>query len=215
MIKKYSAALVFTIISFFTSAQVPDFFIGGWNTSTTNRFTRITVSPNLVQQVYRLECTMMSDTDIIQFNVIADGVVLPVSFYEASVVLVEAKDIAIQQVTPGAFVSGNWRLVQKPAVTAVSIPWAGYARLNREILVASLKTEQEFVLSINASSSNCTATTMTVFVDGVLVKDNAGQPLIFAPGSSIYGRGKLITLRPAGNCTGNTNPVYGSLKLKG
>jgi hypothetical protein len=215
MIKKYSLVLLLATVSVFANAQVPEFFIGGWNTSTANRFTRITVSPNLVQQVYRLECSMASDTDIVQFNIFADGVVIPVSFFEASVVLVEAKDIAIQQVTPGAFFSGNWKLVQKPAIASVSIPWAGYAKLNKDILVASLKTEQEFVLSLNATSSNCTATSMTVFIDGVVVKDNANQPLIFAPGSSIYGRGKLITLRPMGNCTGNTNPVYGNLKLKG
>jgi hypothetical protein len=215
MIKKYCLFMLFATASVFAKAQVQDFFIGGWNTTTANRFTRITVSPNLVQQVYRLECTMMSDADIMQFNVIADGVLIPVSFYEGSVVLVEAKDIALQQVTPGAFISGNWKPVQKPAIASVSIPWAGYPKLNKDILVASLKTEQEFVLSINSTSSNCTATSMTVFVDGVVVKDNANQPLIFAPGSSIYGRGKVITLRPAGNCTGNTNPVYGSLKLKG
>jgi hypothetical protein len=215
MTRKYYLLVLLATVAVFAKAQVPEFFIGGWNTATANRFTRITVSPNLVQQVYRLECTMMSDTDIVQFNVIADGVLQPVSFYEGSVVLIEAKDIALQQVTPGAFFSGNWKLVQKPAIAAVSIPWAGYAKLNKDILVASLKTEQEFVLSLNQTSSNCTATSMTVFIDGVVVKDNANLPLVFAPGSSIYGRGKLITLRPTGNCIGNTNPVYGSLKLKG
>jgi hypothetical protein len=215
MSKKCCIALLFLAIGISVKAQVTEFFAGGWNTATANRFTRITVSPGLVQQVYRLDCTMMGDSDIMQFNVIADGVLIPVSFYEGSTVLVEAKDIAIQQVTPGTFIGGSWKLVQKPAITSVSIPWAGYPKLNKDILVASLKTEQEFVLSINQSSSNCTATSMTVLIDGIVVKDNANQPLVFAPGSSIYGKGKVVTLRPIGNCAGNTNPVYGSLKLKG
>jgi hypothetical protein len=37
------------------------------------------------------------------------------------------------------------------------------------------------VLSIYAASSNGTAAGMTLFIDGVVVKDNTNQPLVFAP----------------------------------
>jgi archaellum component FlaF (FlaF/FlaG flagellin family) len=215
MMKKYCLLLLLVLCAALASAQtVPEFFTGFWTTATSNRFTRITASPGLTQQVYRLESIMQSDANILQFNIIADGVVLPVSFYEGSVVLVEAKEIAIQQVTPGVVFAGTWKVVQKVPVAPITTTWAGYAQLNRDILIASFKTEQEFVLSVNGTSTNCTNTAMTVFIDGVVVKDNNNQPLIFAPGSSIYGKGKVITLRPSGTCTGNTNPVYGTLKIK-
>jgi hypothetical protein len=47
--------------------------------------------------------------------------------------------------------------------------------------LSSCKTEQGFVLSIYAASSNGTAAGMTLFIDGVVVKDNTNQPLVFAP----------------------------------
>ncbi len=186
---------------------------GGWVTTNTARFTRITVSANLPQQVYRIESVLLTDTSTLQYNVIVDGVAQPVSFYEGSVVVVEGKDIAIQQVSTGPMVNGTWRMMQKPAAAATSIPWAGYARFNRDILVTSLKTEQEFVLSVNNNIPNCTATAMYVLIDGVMVKDTANQPLVLQSGSSVYGRGKQVTLRLIGNCTGVNNPVSGSIKL--
>jgi hypothetical protein len=41
--------------------------------------------------------------------------------------------------------------VQKPAVTSVNIPWAGYAELNKYLLVASLKTEHGCVTGCGPS----------------------------------------------------------------
>jgi hypothetical protein len=213
--KRYLVLLLLVGTSLTTVAQTlaTELLWGGWITTNANRFTRITVSPNLPQQVYRIESVLFTDTSTLQYNIIVDGVVQPTSFYEGSVVVVEGKDIAIQQVNPGASLNGTWRMIQKPAAATTSMAWAGYARLNRDILVASLKTEQEFVLSINNNIPNCTATAMQVLIDGVSVKDAANQPLVFMPGSYIYGRGKVITLRPIGNCTGVNNPVMGSIKL--
>jgi hypothetical protein len=213
--KRYLVLLLLIGASLSTIAQTManELLWGGWMTTNANRFTRITVSPNLPQQVYRIESVLFTDTSTLQYNVIVDGVAQPTSFYEGSVVVVEGKDIAIQQVNLGASLSGTWRMIQRPAAAATSIAWAGYARLNKDILVASLKTEQEFVLSINNNIPNCTATAMNVLVDGVSVKDANNQPLVLVSGSSVYGRGKVITLRPIGNCTGVNNPVSGSIKL--
>lgn len=213
--KRYLLLFLFIASGLTTIAQTmaTELLWGGWMTTNTTRYTRITVSPNLPQQVYRIESILLTDTSTLQYNIIVDGVVQPNSFHEGSVVVVEGKDIAIQQINPGPMVNGIWRMIQKPAAAATSIPWAGYARFNKDILVASLKTEQEFVLSINNNIPNCTATAMQVIIDGVPVKDATNQPLVLLSGSSVYGRGKLVSLRPIGNCTGTTNAVYGSLKL--
>lgn len=216
--KQYFLLLFFACSYSIAGAQAttPEFFQGVWNTSNTAKFTRLTVSPNLTNQVYRIDCsTVINDADILQFNIYVDGVVQTVSFYEGSSVLVEGKDIALQQVNPGAAATGIWRVVQKPAIAPVTANWVGYSKLNKDILVASLKTEQEFILHISHDLANCTASTtgMNVYIDGVPVKDRNNVMLTFAAGNSMYGKGKVITIRPLGICTGN-NVIAGTIKLK-
>lgn len=186
---------------------------GGWSTSNANRYTRITGTNNLDNKVYQIECTYMTDNDILQFRLIVDGVTLPVTFHEGSYVTVEGKSIAIQQITPGKMIRGTWKIIQQPEISANSSSWNYVPRVNADMLIASLKTEQEFLLSINYSSTNCTNTSMTVIIDGQPVLDNNNNPLIFWEGSTIYGKGKTVVIRAAGTCTGN-NTVNGDFKIK-
>lgn len=197
-----------------TAQPQPELLTGGWSTSNSNRFTRITGTSNLDSKVYRIDCTMMVDTSVLQFNIIVDGITIPASFFEGSYVVVEGKNIAIQQANPGKMVKGTWKVIQVPEIPPVSVQWAGYPKINKDILIAALKTEQEFVVSINYTSLNCSNTTMTVYIDGTPVKDNNNNILTFWEGSSIYGKGKNIVIRVAGSCAGNNDPVYGDLKLK-
>lgn len=212
--KSFLAALAFLLFIQPIAAQPqPELLAGGWSTSNANRFTRITGTGNLDSKVYRIECTMMVDTAILQFNIFVDGITIPASFFEGSYVVVEGKNVAIQQVNPGKMVKGTWKVIQQPEIAPTSIPWAGYPKLDKDILVTSLKTEQEFVLSINYTSTSCSNTAMTVYIDGVPVKDNNNNVLTFWEGSSVYAKGKYIVIKTTGACTG-ANPVYGELRLK-
>lgn len=193
--------------------RAQDLNAGGWTTSNSSMFTRITGTNNLNNYVYRIECTTLADNDILKFNVIVDGVTIPVSFYEGTYIAVEGKNIALQQISPGKMIKGSWKIIQQPEVAATTLPWVLSPKLNTEMLIANLKTEQEFLLTINYTSSNCTNTGMTVMIDGQPIKDNNNNVLTFAEGSTIYAKGKTVTLRVTGNCTGN-NAVTGELKLR-
>ena len=185
---------------------------GGWSTNNTSRLTSITGPGNLPVRVFRLDATMLVDTDVLQFTVIVDGVRIPTRFTEGSGVLVEGKSIAIEQSTPGRLVQGNWKVIQQPDVLAERVQWGSTQSLNINLLVASFQTEREFVLSINTVSTNCSGTSMTVTIDGTPVRDANGAVLALPEGSSLLAKGKSIVVKTAGNCTG-LNTVNGDLRI--
>ncbi|MCM4155993.1 hypothetical protein [Gramella sp. AN32] len=211
MIVKSIFTLIVFMISFF-GAQGQTLSSGGWRTSVDNPFTRITVSNNLETNIYKIECTTLVDAPILQFKITVDGTVVQAIFQEGSYVVVEGKMITIQQLTPGIMVKGTWAIIQQPETSAITIPWNYYTSLSNDLLVATLKVEQEFLLSINYSTLNCSNTSFTVFIDGLPVKDENNNILKFLEGSTIYGKGKLITIRATGTCNNNT-PIGGDLKL--
>lgn len=186
---------------------------GGWTTSNAARYTRITGTNNLDTKVYQVESTYFADSDVLQFNLIVDGVTLPVTFHEGSSVAVEGKSIAIQQTAAGKMFRGTWKIIQQPEVGATTLPWGFVPKVNADQVVATLKTEQEFLLSINFSSTGCTNTAMTVYIDGQPVRDAANNVLTFWEGSTVYGKGKLVVIRPTGTCSA-TGMIAGDLKLR-
>ena len=204
------------VATFFVSAQAfgqsSSLLAGGWSTGNTTRLTTITGPGNLSLRVFRIETTILADSDVPGFTVIADGVRIPVQFTEGSGVIVEAKSVAIEQTTPGRLIRGTWKVIQQPDIAAEVLPWAATQRLNSELLIASFQTEREFVLSINSTSSNCVGTAMTVTIDGTPIKDTRGATLSFAEGSSVVGKGKLVVVRSAGSCTG-LSTVNGDLRI--
>lgn len=187
---------------------------GFWSTNNTNGYTRITVSNNPDNKVYQIESTYNTDTDVLLYNVIVDGVMLPITFHEGTTVVVEGKNIAIRQVAPlKKMIRGTWKVVQQAEIAANIFQWFFVPRINVDQLIASLKTEQEFLLTITPQSPNCTNTSFMVIIDGQPVKDDNNNVLIFPEGSTISGKGKVISLRATGTCTGN-NTINGTLNLK-
>ncbi len=185
---------------------------GGWSTTGPGSYTRITATNNLDQKVYSIQNTIMMDTDIIEFEIIADGVIIPAKMYEGGFVAVEGKSIFIRQTKPGRMIKGSWKTIQQSETQATVITWTGYPSLNKDILVANLKTEQEFIIEIHGSI-DCNDATFQVFIDNVPVKDNNNNTLTFWNGSSLLGKGKSVVVRVNGSCT-NTQTVSGYLKLK-
>lgn len=185
---------------------------GGWSTSGPGSYTRITATHNLDQKVYSIQNTIHMDDAILEFDIIADGVTIPTKMFEGGFVAVEAKSIFIRQTKPGKQIKGSWKTIQQPETAATVIPWMGYASLNKDILVASLKTEQEFIIEIHGSL-DCNDAAFQVFIDNVPVKDGSNNTLTFWNGSSLIGKGKLVVVRVSGSCTG-AKPITGYLKLK-
>jgi hypothetical protein len=109
-------------------------------------------------------------------------------------------------------VKGAWAIIQEPEISATTIPWNYYPSLSNDLLVASLKVEQEFLISINYATINCSNTSFNIFIDGQPIKDANNNTLIFLEGSTVYGKGKNIVIRATGACTNNT-PIGGDLKL--
>ncbi|TYP99233.1 hypothetical protein C7447_102555 [Tenacibaculum adriaticum] len=210
--KKYFIIFILIVTNFATNGQTATLSAGGWRTSNNNPFTRITGSNNLATKIYRIECTALVDTSILQFRIIVDGTPIQATFQEGSYVVVEGKQIAIEQLSQGTMVRGAWTIIQEPEIAATTVPWNYYPSLSNDLLVASLKVEQEFLISINYSTINCSNTSFNVFINGQPVKDTNNNTLIFLEGSTVYGKGKSILIRATGACTNNM-PIVGDLKL--
>lgn len=208
----YLTLLILSITHFGIIGQTATMSTGGWRTSTENPKTRITATNNLSSKIYRINCITLVDATILQFRIIVDGTPIQPTFQEGSFVVVEGKEIFIEQTTPGAMIIGTWTIVQESERAALTLPWNYYTSLTNDLLIASLKVEQEFLLSINSTSINCTGTSFTIFIDGQAVKDANNNIMKFLEGSTIYGKGKNILIRASGSCTLNS-PIVGDLKL--
>ena len=210
--KNFLIVIILIATCFVAKGQTATLSTGGWRTSNDNPFTRITIGSNLETKVYRIECTTLVDASILQFRIIIDGVPVQATFQEGSYIVVEGKEIAIEQLSQGSMIKGTWAILQEPEKLATTIPWNYYPSFTNNLLVADLKVEQEFLLSINYTTINCSNTSFIVFIDGQPVKDSSNNTLKLLAGSTIYGKGKSILIRAAGVCTNNT-PIAGDLKL--
>lgn len=212
--KRLFIVLAIMLISVTYPQQVQeDFYSGGWKIGENTTYTRITATSNLEVKKYLIWNTILVDNNTLEFDVIADGVILPAKMFEGGYAIVEAKEIFIRQATPGQFILGAWKIIQNGSTGFFRTQWAGYPSINKDILVTDLKTEQEFVLSINRSTVDCQNTSFSVYIDGNAVKDSNNNTLIFYAGSSIIGKGKKVVIRVNGTC-GNSTPVTGDIKLK-
>ncbi|MGB8192091.1 MAG: hypothetical protein WCF67_09245, partial [Chitinophagaceae bacterium] len=179
--------------SFAVAQAQADLFSGFWTTSNTLKSTIITATPTASSRIYRIECLAdANDGQIYQAQIFVDGVQLTNPLVEGSHVMVEGKSIAIRQVGTATLYRGIWKVIQPQdaVLQAERSTWISYPSLNRDILVASFKTEQEFVLTINQPNIAVVGGSMIVTIDGNVVKDSAGNTVVFSEGSSVYGKGK-------------------------
>jgi hypothetical protein len=179
----------------------PHLYSGGWSTLNAEGYTTITATGNLTPHVYRITAPQGPETDALQFAIYVDGQPLPVPLFQGGSAVVQGSRIAMLQRAGGASVPGSWTVLQEPQVPVEQINWIGYPSIDREILVASLKTEQEFVLTLTrGGGTQCKQTTMTVTIDGTPVRATNGQPMVFHDGASVLGKGKVVTVRVGGTC---------------
>lgn len=187
-------------------------FEGGWSSTNGSRTSVISTTADK-KRLFFLTNTMLVDPSILEFEVTADGVKIPTTFFESGSVVIYAGKLDIRQVNDGQNIRGNWKLLQQPEIASTIIPWAAYPSLNKEVLVANLGTAQDFVLHVN-NTTGCVNVSCNVFIDGNVVKDQAGNPAPFIPGSSFIGFGKNVKLKAQGTCSPVSSiPVTGTMEL--
>lgn len=209
---RYILCYLLISLSFTTHAQ--DLLSGGWTTSNALKTTLITATSTATPRVYRIDCQgIVNDGETFQVQIIVDGTALPNYLVEGSYVVVEGRNIVLKQISTGVTkVRGTWKVIQRPEISIEKLLWTAYPPLNREQLVTSFITAQEFVVSINLTTIGCSNSSMTVYIDGNAVKDAAGNVVIFSEGSSVYGSGKSVSIKVTGTCTG-FNAVMGDCKI--
>lgn len=186
-------------------------FQGGWSTNNSSKVSVISAVPE--KRLFFISNIMFADQKVLEFDVYADGVKVPVSFFESGSVAVQAGKIEIRQLSEGQNIKGSWKLLQESDVPATQIPWASYPSLNKEVLITNLSTAQNFVFEIG-STTGCSNVSCNVFIDGNVVKEQTGTPAVFVPGSSFIGFGKRVTVKAQGTCVNPTStPITGSLRL--
>lgn len=187
---------------------------GAWSTVNPNK-TTIICNSAVSSRIYRItNGTMSADNAFDDYTIIVDGIELPRRFMEGGGVVVEGKRVELRQNGVSTVSIGVWEIIQKQAVEAIASTWAAKPELNKELLVADLKTAQEFQFSVNSESIGCKQNFIEVAVDGNTVKDNDGRPVNFAASSSFLGEGKRITIKVSGQCSANNSFVSGSLLLR-
>lgn len=187
-------------------------FEGGWASSNLSRTSVISTTPDR-KKLFFLTNTMLVDASILEFEVTADGVKIPTTFFESGSVAIYAGKLDIRQINDGQNIRGNWKLLQHVDVPSSIIPWAAYPSLNKEVLVANFASAQDFVLHVN-NTTGCVNVSCSVIVDGNLIKDQAGNTAVFIPGSSVIGLGKNVRVKALGTCAPvSSTPVTGTMEI--
>lgn len=195
------------------TAQKTHLFHGGWKTSDSTTLTTITSTPLEVSKVFRISCTELVDSDILEFKFHVDGKTIIASLNEGGSVFIQGRSVSIEQVGAGANFLATWEAVQENLIEFEQSTWVVYPQNNSHTLIAVFEKEQDFVLSINLESNGCTNGKMTIFVDGNVVTDKDGKKIEFLEGSSIIGKGKIVSVIVSGSCT-QKNKFYGNIKIQ-
>lgn len=185
---------------------------GGWKTSGSIKLTTITAVPLEKSKVFRISCTELVDANILEFRLLVDGKTIIAPLNEGGSVFIQGKSVFIEQMDDGVNFLATWEAVQEKPLDFEQSTWVVYPKNDSQSLLAAFEEEQEFVLSINLKSNGCSDGRMTVFIDGNAVTDKDGNTIEFLEGSSVIGKGKIVSVLVSGTCTQN-NKFYGSIKI--
>lgn len=187
-------------------------FLGGWKTSNEQKLTAITAKPLELSKVFRISCTELIDADVVQFRFYVDGKTIIAPLNEGGSVFIQGKSIFIEQIEEGINFLAKWEVVQETPLAFEKAIWVVYPQEGIQSLVAAFEEEQDFVLSINLKSNGCSDGRMVVVIDGQEVKDNKGNVIQFLEGSSVIGKGKIVSVVVTGTCSPK-NKFYGDIKI--
>lgn len=190
-----------------------EMYSGGWKTSDSHKLTSLTATPLTESKVFRITCTEMVDAQYVDFKIQVDGKQTIAHLNEGGSIFVEGKEIHIEQVTAGVNILATWEAVQEQIIEFEQANWTAFPQDGGESLVCAFEDEQEFVLSINSSSTGCRNGLMSVIIDDSAVEDLSGNLLQILEGSSIIGKGKIVSIRVTGDCD-NHNPFRGEVKIR-
>ncbi len=189
-----------------------EFYEGGWRTNAAHPQTRITYEAQL-PHTFLIRCTELVDGSTAKYVVTADGKTFVFPLLEGSSMVVEGKDIHIEQ-THGDAVGTpvTWTAIQQNPTEAIGIQWT--ARSGQGLTtVLALNNAQEFVIQFNQGFPDCPNATMQVFIDGKVVVDKNGGSLRFVEGSSLLAYGSIVAVSADADCVGGSR-LSGSIKLK-
>lgn len=194
-------------------------YAGGWNTSDKERFSKIIATDLESPKLFLIKAMEFIDADLIKFKIHVDGKTISEPFHEGGNVLVEGKNITIEQLNEGAHTYSTWQVVQEPEIEFDSFAWEVDLSdgIVEPTLVASFTTEREFILDFNITTSDMKdVAIMEVIIDGKSVtRDEPGNPLaMFLEGNSLIGKGKVVAVMIAKSGSNDTKKFSGSIKLR-
>jgi hypothetical protein len=188
-------------------------YSGGWKTSDSHKLTSLTAIPLDESKMFRITCTEMVDAQYVDFKIQVDGKQIIAHLNEGGSIFVEGKEIHIEQTTAGVNILATWEVVQEQTIEFERANWTAFPQDGGESLVCAFENVQEFVLSINSASTGCRDGLMSIVIDGTAIENLSGNLLQLLEGSSIIGKGKIVSIRVSGNCD-NYNPFRGEVKIR-
>lgn len=179
----------------------PRLLEGGWKTGPKNKSTTITATKLSDAVTFRFRCVELVGGKLAKFRFIVDKKAIIAPMTEGSSVLIRGKEIWVEQVGTNTFAFTTWQAVQSDPQEFDVGTWQTLGK-GASVLAAALDKDQWFVLSFNLpGGGGCTDGGMVVTIDGKAVKNRAGDAaLTFLPGSSLIGKGKIVSVRIAGKC---------------
>lgn len=188
---------------------------GSWNTSNPNKITTITGVLLEEVKVVSLRAGLPDSSTLREYQLIVDGTTLTGVFAEGGMLTVAGRNIVIKQTDTNSSGSGGWFVqtgAQRESVSNIidDLGFVTAAPANKEYTLANFQNAKSVLLvvgsplvpfgSLTQLTPTCTGALVTIFVDGVSIKDSTGSDILFPIGSTTHVRGRNIRVKFSGTC---------------
>ncbi|WP_434345714.1 hypothetical protein ACN6A1_27670 [Myxococcus virescens] len=151
-----------------------------------------------------------------RYNVDADGRQAEYGVAQMSQAVVEGINVELRQTSPNLVHKGEWRVVSPPPtlVNFIKAGW-GVTQANPKTQVLDLDAARHFVVTyLGHPEEICRDRFVSVRVDGAMLLQRNGIPVLLHPGSSVWVYGKSLVVELVGECPFPEGTYLGNVKLQ-
>jgi len=158
-------------------------------------------------RLFLLSCTERVDEDLIEYMVLADDRIYPITFSEGGAILVEARGPRVQQITPGTAPPCSVQLFPEAFNQSVSFTFEARHAVPEQVLALHPDRQRRFRIDFEIPAlpdlPECSRITLRPFVNGSNVMTPDNRPLDLQAGTSFWGLGHSVSVTTANGIGGD------------
>ncbi|MBW1294970.1 hypothetical protein [Aquimarina litoralis] len=183
---------------------------GRWSTNKKNRFHTATQTEFPERKLVKVTSVLVGTP--IPFEFVKGNNLPNIPSAEGGALFVDTRGIYFNQPNLNDNLNGTWEVLDDDRITTYSISWMFHPKFSSGKVLASFDEETEFVIDF-LNTNNCNDISIAIYVDNQPIKTYFGTNAVFLPNSSVYGKGKRITIFNINGTCHDQGDVSGKLRI--